>query len=82
MQKPLISKNRPENNQSPRPEDVVIEFKDVSKYFPAGGRLVKALQHVTFEVLHGLVTGLIGPDGAGKTTLMRLAAGLAGSGRR
>ncbi len=53
-----------------------MEYKDVSKHFRVGGRLIKALQHVTFEVIHGLVTGLIGPDGAGKTTLMRMAAGL------
>ncbi len=76
MQNPLISKNHPENNESPRLEGLVMEFKDVSKSFRAGGRLVKALKHVTFKVLQGLVTGLIGPDGAGKTTLMRLTAGL------
>jgi ABC-2 type transport system ATP-binding protein len=76
MQNPLISKDYPKNNESFRSEDVVVEFKDVSKSFRAGGRLVEALRHVTFNVPHGLVTGLIGPDGAGKTTLMRLAAGL------
>ncbi|HUW50625.1 MAG TPA: ATP-binding cassette domain-containing protein [Sulfuricella sp.] len=31
---------------------------------------------MSFRVRHGMVTGLIGPDSAGKTTLMRLAAGL------
>ena len=31
---------------------------------------------MSFRVRHGTVTGLIGPDSAGKTTLMRLAAGL------
>ena len=31
---------------------------------------------VSFAIRPGVVTGLIGPDGAGKTTLMRLAAGL------
>jgi ABC-2 type transport system ATP-binding protein len=76
MQKPLISKNYPKNNESFRSEEVAIEFKDVTKSFRAGGRLVNALHRVTFKVLHGVVTGLIGPDGAGKTTLMRLAAGL------
>ncbi len=35
-----------------------------------------ALQQVSFKVRHGVVTGLVGPDAAGKTTLMRLAAGL------
>lgn len=38
--------------------------------------MVQALENVSFQVRHGRVTGLIGPDSAGKTTLMRLAAGL------
>ncbi len=76
MQEPLISKNDPEQSESSRPEEVAIEFRDVSKSFRAGGRPLTALHRVTFKVLHGVVTGLIGPDGAGKTTLMRLAAGL------
>jgi ABC-2 type transport system ATP-binding protein len=37
---------------------------------------VQALHGVSLEVRHGELTALIGPDGAGKTTLMRLAAGL------
>ncbi len=37
---------------------------------------MKALDGVSLEVRQGRVTGLIGPDGAGKTTLMRLMCGL------
>jgi ABC-2 type transport system ATP-binding protein len=37
---------------------------------------VRALDGVSFEAEHGELTALVGPDGAGKTTLMRLAAGL------
>ena len=37
---------------------------------------MQALDDVSFTIQPGRVTGLIGPDGAGKTTLMRLAAGL------
>ena len=37
---------------------------------------IQALDGVSLEVLHGELTALIGPDGAGKTTLIRLAAGL------
>ncbi|AGA90450.1 ABC-type multidrug transport system, ATPase component [Thioflavicoccus mobilis 8321] len=47
------------------------------KTFQAGKRSVTALDGVSFALVPGGgVTGLIGPDGAGKTTLMRLAAGL------
>jgi len=54
----------------------VLALQAVCKHFQAGKRKVTALQDVSFDVKQGLVTGLIGPDGAGKTTLMRLAAGL------
>jgi ABC-2 type transport system ATP-binding protein len=56
--------------------DFPLEFRGVSKQFLAGGRTVHALRNVNLTVRRGQVTGLIGPDGAGKTTLMRLAVGL------
>ncbi len=56
--------------------DTALWVAGVSKTFRAGHRRVPALQNVSFRVRQGTVTGLIGPDGAGKTTLMRLAAGL------
>jgi ABC-2 type transport system ATP-binding protein len=37
---------------------------------------VRALDGVSLEAHHGELTAVVGPDGAGKTTLMRLAAGL------
>jgi ABC-2 type transport system ATP-binding protein len=48
----------------------------VSKAFDHAGRQIQALSDVCFEIGAGNVTGLIGADGSGKTTLMRLAAGL------
>jgi ABC-2 type transport system ATP-binding protein len=59
-----------------RAGDVVLELHGVRKQFVAGGRTVQALGNVSLAVRRGRVTGLIGPDGAGKTTLMRLAVGL------
>ncbi len=53
-----------------------LEFKGVSKTFLRGGMTVQALDDISFQISPGKVTGLIGPDGAGKTTLMRLATGL------
>lgn len=53
-----------------------LEVEGISKSFRIGQRSVNALQDVSFTVKRGLVTGLVGPDSAGKTTLMRLAAGL------
>jgi ABC-2 type transport system ATP-binding protein len=37
---------------------------------------VAALDGITAELPQGLILGLVGPDGAGKTTLIRLLAGL------
>jgi len=55
----------------------VLRLQGVSKRFAApGGRVIAALDQLDLVVGSGRVTGLIGPDGAGKTTLMRLAAGL------
>ncbi len=56
--------------------DAVLELHEVVKQFVIGRRTIQALRRVTFQVPHGQVTGLIGPDGAGKTTLMRLVVGL------
>jgi len=54
----------------------VIELQDVVKRFAAGKRPVTALDRLSARIGAGRITGLVGPDGAGKTTLMRLVAGL------
>jgi ABC-2 type transport system ATP-binding protein len=60
-----------------RDEQPVLRLQGVSKRFRTGRQqLVSALDGVDLAVSAGRVTGLIGPDGAGKTTLMRLGAGL------
>jgi ABC-2 type transport system ATP-binding protein len=40
------------------------------------GEVVHALEGVSLDAAAGTLTALVGPDGAGKTTLIRLAAGL------
>jgi ABC-2 type transport system ATP-binding protein len=56
--------------------DEVLRFRDVVKGFQSGAQPIVALDGLSFSLARGRITGLIGPDGAGKTTLMRLAAGL------
>jgi ABC-2 type transport system ATP-binding protein len=50
----------------------LIETVDLVKTFRAS----PAIDHLSARVLGGTITGLVGPDGAGKTTLIRLLAGL------
>jgi len=49
-----------------------IEFTDVVKRYAD----VRALDGVSFSIASGEMFGLIGPDGAGKTTAIRAACGL------
>jgi len=54
----------------------VVIAHSLSKGFRVGKGSVQALNEVSFAIRPRAVSGLVGPDGAGKTTLMRLAAGL------
>lgn len=54
----------------------VIECRNLTKSFGFGKKKVTALSDVSFEVEAGRIVGLLGPDGAGKTTLMRTLCGL------
>ena len=56
--------------------DIALEARELAKRFVAKSRTTEALKGVNLQVEAGRVTGLIGPDGAGKTTFLRLAAGL------
>jgi ABC-2 type transport system ATP-binding protein len=52
----------------------LLETTGLVKSFTGG--VPPALDHLDTRVAGGAITGLAGPDGAGKTTLMRLLAGL------
>ncbi|MPZ19006.1 MAG: ATP-binding cassette domain-containing protein [Luteitalea sp.] len=54
------------------PSEAVIVLEGVTKRYGA----VTALEDVTLSVAPGEMFGLIGPDGAGKTTTIRLVGGL------
>jgi ABC-2 type transport system ATP-binding protein len=56
---------------------VAVHARNLTKRFTRGkSDIVTALDDVTFEAQHGALTALVGPDAAGKTTLLRLATGL------
>jgi len=54
--------------------DPVATGSNLVKRFPGAG--APALDGVSIAVEAGAITGLVGPDGAGKTTLIRILAGL------
>lgn len=55
----------------------VLSARDVRMRFePPRQPPVQALDGVSLEAPKGMLTALVGPDGAGKTTFIRLAAGL------
>ena len=55
-------------------EEIVATAHGVTKRF--AGNLPPALDSVDIDISRGRMTGLVGPDGAGKTTLIRILAGL------
>lgn len=55
------------NNQNSNP-DIAVHCESVSKRY----KDVEALKSINFDVERGEIFGIIGPDGAGKTTLFRI----------
>jgi len=49
-----------------------LEVKDVSKNFGA----VQALKSVSFDITAGKITGLVGDNGAGKSTMVKVLSGV------
>ncbi|KQW56711.1 ATP-binding cassette domain-containing protein [Ensifer sp. Root127] len=54
-------------------DEPFVRISGVVKRF---GERAPALDQIDGEILGGRITGLVGPDGAGKTTLIRLMTGL------
>lgn len=52
----------------------IIRFENVSKYYRAGGKSVKALQEINFSLGSERILTVIGESGSGKTTLAMIAS--------
>ena len=53
-------------------DGIVLKMRDISKTFPG----VKALQHVDFTLRKGEIHALMGENGAGKSTIIKVLTGV------
>ncbi len=53
-----------------------VQIRNLTKNFVTGSNTTKAMDNLSLDIEKGKITGLIGADGAGKTTLIRLLIGL------
>ena len=53
-----------------------ISVKNVTKKYQMGEIEIKALDNVSFEIEKGELTVILGPSGAGKTTILNILGGM------
>ena len=60
------------------PRPLVVDARGINKHFDDRNskRTIQALADVSIQVPKGALIALVGPDGAGKTTFLRLVSGL------
>lgn len=55
---------------------ILLETKDLVKYYGAGENLVKAIDHTNIQVQQGEFVAIVGRSGSGKSTLLHMLGGL------
>lgn len=54
----------------------VLETKDLCKFYGSGENLIKAVDHVSIQIMQGEFIAVVGKSGSGKSTLLHLLGGL------
>ena len=65
----ILRQPEPDQNGAGDPTTFDVEFSDVEFAYTEG---IPAVDHVSFHLSQGTVTGLVGPSGGGKSTLAQL----------
>jgi putative ABC transport system ATP-binding protein len=53
-----------------------VTFENVCKYYQMGGNRIAAADHVSFTIEKGEFCVIVGPSGAGKTTVLNMLGGM------
>ena len=56
--------------------EILLSLKDVHIQFKVGKKIIRAANHITFDVYRGETFGLVGESGSGKTTVSRAILGI------
>lgn len=56
--------------------DVILETKDLCKYYGEGENLVRAVDHVDIQIRQGEFDTIVGKSGSGKSTLLHMLGAL------
>lgn len=54
----------------------LVKFEDVSKSYKVGDTVITAVDDISFEIEKGEFIVIVGPSGAGKTTILNLLGGM------
>ena len=53
-----------------------VQFQEVSKIYHTGDISIKAVDHISFSIKKGEFVVIVGPSGAGKTTVLNMLGGM------
>lgn len=56
--------------------EAFVSFQDVSKIYHSGEVEIRAVDNISFEIMKGEFVVIVGPSGAGKTTVLNMLGGM------
>ena len=56
--------------------EAFVSFQDVSKIYRSGEVEIRAVDDISFEIRKGEFVVIVGPSGAGKTTVLNMLGGM------